>query len=165
MRNSIDHTGNRFGALTVRSLVGVARGHRWWDCYCECGKSTFVKTGDLTSGNTQSCGCGQRAAAARACVERGTHFLSRTRLYTIWRGMLARCYNKRATNYTHYGKLGVIVCRSWHRFDRFAAWALDNGYTAALTLDRKDPRGDYRPGNCRWATWSVQQRNKRARYA
>jgi hypothetical protein len=28
-----------------------------------------------------------------------------------------------------------------------------------LTLDRKDPNGNYEPGNCRWATWGEQARH------
>lgn len=84
MATTPDIMGRRFGRLTVRSFVGPARGRRWWDCFCDCGKSVFLPTSALTSGNSRSCGCGQREAAAKACRDRGTHFMRGTRLYAIW---------------------------------------------------------------------------------
>ena len=49
----IDLTGRKFGRLEVIERVGEAK----WRCLCECGNETIVKTGNLTSGGTQSCGC------------------------------------------------------------------------------------------------------------
>jgi hypothetical protein len=84
-----------------------------------------------------------------------------TSTHAIWRGMVARCCNKNAKDYPRYGGLGVQVCARWRAFDLFLA---DMGERPeGLELDRyPDTWGDYEPGNCRWATHSEQQRNKRS---
>jgi len=74
--------------------------------------------------------------------------------------MLARCGNPKAKKYPYYGAKGVRVCRRWQRFENFLA---DMGTRPdGLQLDRwPDPNGDYKLSNCRWATHSQQQKNKR----
>jgi hypothetical protein len=54
------------------------------------------------------------------------------------------------------------VCDRWlESFDNFLA---DMGERpTGKTLDRKNVDGNYEPGNCRWATGSEQQRNRRPR--
>lgn len=64
-RNAIDLVGTSFGRLTVtKRLFSNGNNHVVWDCVCECGGSSKVTTGNLTKGNTRSCGCMQREAAA-----------------------------------------------------------------------------------------------------
>lgn len=87
------------------------------------------------------------------------HGMSHSRLYQIWNAMRQRCENPKAISYKYYGKKGISVCKEWKEFKNFCAWALNNGYAANLTLDRKDSNGNYEPSNCRWATNKEQQNN------
>lgn len=157
----INLTGLRFGSLTVRKRVGSARGSVWWDCYCDCGKSIFASTGYLGNGNTRSCGCGQKKAAALTCLKRGKHFMKGTSLYNRWRSMLQRCYYKGHIGHKYYGGRGILVCEEWRKFEIFMQWALSNGYKESLSLDRINVDGNYEPANCRWITMRDQTNNRR----
>jgi hypothetical protein len=81
------------------------------------------------------------------------------RLYQAWVNMRSRCYNSRHKSYPHYGRRGIIVCKRW---DSFAAFAADMGPHPGKgwSLDRKRNNGNYRRGNCRWATTTMQNRNR-----
>ena len=54
----IDITGQKFGELIALKRVYLKElGEERWECQCSCGKITYVKTNNLRSGNTKSCGC------------------------------------------------------------------------------------------------------------
>lgn len=81
------------------------------------------------------------------------------RLYKIWCDMKYRCNNKNAINYKSYGGRGIKICKEWLEFPAFCKWALENGYSDNLTLDRKDNDKGYSADNCRWATKKEQSNN------
>ena len=88
----------------------------------------------------------------------------KTRLYMIWCDMKQRCCNPNDASYIDYGGRGIIVCDNWvSGFESFRNWAMENGYSDDLTIDRIDVNGNYEPLNCRWATPSQQMQNTRMR--
>lgn len=60
-----DLVGQQFGRLIViENLPGGKK-----KCQCQCGNIIEVKTNNLTSGNTQSCGCYQKDQTSKACFQ------------------------------------------------------------------------------------------------
>lgn len=76
------------------------------------------------------------------------HGLSYDPLFTVWKGMIARCENEKNKDYHRYGGKGIKVCAEWHEPSKFVSWARENGWTKGLQLDRIDNNGNYEPDNC-----------------
>jgi hypothetical protein len=74
--------------------------------------------------------------------------------------MRSRCNPKHAERYPYHAGKGIKVCDAWSAsYLSFKEWAVANGYSKELTIDRIDGDKDYSPDNCRWAEPSVQAAN------
>jgi hypothetical protein len=86
----------------------------------------------------------------------------KTPTYRSWGNMIKRCEQPKATGYKYWGGRGIKVCERWR--NSFQNFLDDMGERPeGLSLDRIDSNGNYEPGNCRWATISQQNSNKRHR--
>lgn len=86
------------------------------------------------------------------------------RLRNIWGRMKQRTGNKYDRwHHADYQERGITCCDEWRlSFNKFKKWALENGYSPDLTLDRIDNDKGYSPENCRWADKHTQRVNQRA---
>lgn len=157
-------SGKRFGRLLVIGPTTARRlGERWWELVCDCGNVVVASSHALIGGTTKSCGCLRVDLLIRRNTKHGARVNGQQhRFYETWRSMMARCYNKNREHYEHYGGRGIKVCREWWNAKPFLDWCDAQGaIPKGHTIDRKNNDGDYEPGNCRFASPSEQNKNRR----
>jgi hypothetical protein len=131
----VDNTGNK---------------HRLFSAKCLCENIKTLTMDSLVRGLSKSCGC-----------KRGKHYKSFERIYSIWDGIKQRCMNPNTKYYKRYGGRGISICKEWSDdFRVFEKWALENGYSDSLTINRKENNKNYTPENCEFVSRKVQSNNR-----
>ena len=148
----LNREGVRYGhltALTPNGKTKTSRAYRWL-CVCDCGKMTDVAGGDLTSGSVISCGC----------LRGEVHDMKNSPEYGIWNGIINRCENPNRKSYKYYGEKGISVHESFRK--SFLAFYNDVGERPSPLhqIDRRDNTRGYEPGNLRWVSCSVNNKNR-----
>ena len=156
--------GKKIGKLLVISYdENLIKGKgRKCVCKCDCGNTYITWDRIIRYGNRQSCGC-LEAVRTQGTYKHGFRSKnSKDRLYATWANMKTRCNNPHSKDFSNYGGRGIKICNEWDNdFITFRNWALANGYSDKLTIDRVDNNKGYNPDNCRWVGKDVQGINKR----
>ena len=154
-----DYTGQVFNGIRAMRDVGSNGKRRLWEFKCTCGSLFTTIPRNVEIGHTRSCGCLPRAPVFPPSEKSQRTPLEQATYYAWWH-MVDRCHNPNSQSYSYYGARGIYVCECWKTFKNFLS---DMGAKPEweLSLEREDNDGPYCKENCKWATKSEQNKNKR----
>lgn len=163
--------GTKIGGVTLIRIAEPGQ-DRIRKCLCACGDEFVALERHVLSGNTRSCGCLQKMAAAETGYANRIHGLTNTPTYDSWGQMVNRCTNPRTPAFKYYGGRGISIC-SFLRESVENLISVLGERPIELSLDRIDNERGYSCGSCedctrngwtlnvRWATDKQQSRNRR----
>lgn len=163
-----NHTGKKFGKLTVISKSKRKNKKTYCTVKCDCGKVYDVLLYSLKRGDSKSCGCARNYKLMNL-----VHGKTGTSEYRSWAHLKGRCNNPNDIKYPLYGARGIKVCFGY--INSFKNFFTDLGLkpTPDYSVDRIDNDMNYSCGKCeecikngwkinvRWGTEEQQQGNRR----
>ena len=130
-------------------------------CECECKEIVVAQCSVLTIGRLLSCGCYHSDELKARNLKHGLAPRGGSKPYDTWIHIRERCLDPRHRKFSRYGGRGISICDEWRESPvAFCEWALANGWSADLQIDRIDNEGNYEPSNCRFVTHAENQRNR-----
>lgn len=143
--------GQRVNTFTIVSRIKP----RAIEAICDCGRKIVLSSRNFKRDSI--CQCSPLYRQKKKFIRHG---MSKCREYRSWMAMKTRCTNPLSAGYCDYGGRGISVCNEW--LDSFDAFYRDMGARPPGTsLDRIDVNAGYSKENCRWATQSQQNENRR----
>jgi len=91
-----------------------------------------------------------------------SHGKSYSKIYYTWSAMKRRCLDEKNPRWHQYGARGITICERWLKFENFFE-DMGDPPTKKHSIDRIDNDLGYFKENCRWATLSQQNSNRRFR--
>lgn len=115
---------------------------------CECGNEKYVRSRNLISGSTTSCGCVQKARVKEVRV---THGLYKSKEYKTWQRLKTICFNEKNASYKQNKDAGIEMYPEWVNcfqlfYDHMGPVPKDS------VITRIDPSKGFFPNNCCWVT-------------
>lgn len=143
--------------LGVIAIKEGSRPRRYGIYKCPaCGNPIKAITSAIKAGTITTC---KDCRVKKVSKVNTTHGDSDSPLYKVWTAILQRCNNKDNVSYCNYGARGIRV--EWDSYEEFKEWALNNGYTTGLSIERLDVNSNYCSNNCTFIPMSEQPSNTR----
>lgn len=121
---------------------------------CGCGKTYITQISTIKRGLKHCKSCSSRINGKKSAK----HNMSNSLTYRTWQSMIDRC-----KSHKHYIDNNIKVCVRWKKFIPFFQ-DMGKRPSANHTIDRIDSNKNYKPSNCRWATWKEQNRNTKSNH-
>lgn len=132
---------------------------RYLECKCECWNIKDIRLFNIVSWLIKSCWCWKKLKWNNNPNYK--HWECSTKIYSIFKSIEQRCYNKNNKAYKWYW-WRWIKCE-WSNFEDFKKDMFVT-YKEWLQIDRIDNNSNYSRYNCRWVTSKQNNNNRRSNH-